>query len=352
MLADNEIKNFPELIYRYRSDVDYNYQSLLHNYLYAATPNALNDPLDCCITYNLDFIYKKLVKLEKFINNYALEIFPTKETKKVDEFSSCEEYETFYNQTHLDAIKKLSDISNKEIVKNFINKKALYLISLIRNCFGVISFSLLDGSPLLWSHYASNYKGFVLGFDFKTFNSIVNNYLLNDFVAEKNLELYGFHFVNYVHLNEIPDGTKLMYSLLLKSLNKNFDENNLLNYFKTYDEKRLLLSLITTKSKSWEYEKEVRLILPHSIFNDFNFRDFKNELPKFFKASDCYIPNQLIIGDKMNETNKAIIGYYCFLNNSVQLFQINTSRLMHEKTLYKVLIKPQDVLKEIPDKIE
>ena len=58
MIDENEFSS-ESILYRFRGDSEYNFDALLKNEMYAATPNILNDPLDCPITYNLDE-FKKL----------------------------------------------------------------------------------------------------------------------------------------------------------------------------------------------------------------------------------------------------------------------------------------------------
>ena len=149
MLTKEQIeKTNTEYIYRYRSSSEYNFDALLKNEMFAATPNILNDPLDCCITYDLNVLYNRLVNLKSFNAYYC-------QNSKKD----------------INELEKINDA--KKIIDN-LAKKIIYDI---RESFGVISFSLINNSNIMWSHYASNFKGFILSYNFQSMNKIVNTYL-------------------------------------------------------------------------------------------------------------------------------------------------------------------------------
>ena len=97
-MIDEKDFSHDSMLYRFRGDSEYNFDAMLKNEMYAATPNILNDPLDCPITYNLDKLYKKLLKREAFVQKYAELIFPCSlEKRDPSSFESYEAYHDYYN---------------------------------------------------------------------------------------------------------------------------------------------------------------------------------------------------------------------------------------------------------------
>ena len=131
--------NSKSMLYRFRSDSEYNFNALLNNEMFAATPNFLNDPLDCPITYDLDKLYKKLLKRKAFINKYAKEIFPSSKDKiRPSNFENFELYEAYRDSIFEEERSKLLDVNNSSIVKDFIKFLANDIIFKVRECFGIV----------------------------------------------------------------------------------------------------------------------------------------------------------------------------------------------------------------------
>ena len=332
-------------LYRYRSASEYNFDALLHNEIYASTPNILNDPLDSPITYNLDKLYKKLIKRESFTGKYANQIFPTS-CKKIDpsDFNTYEEYENYHQSIFIDAYEKTIDPNYATIVKSFINQLATEILYLVRECFGVVSFSLTCDNGVMWSHYASNYKGFVLKYHLLSMNQIVNEVVESDYFLKRFNGICGFHKVNYVPVDQIIDGTDLMYELICKKMAKKYEFNNMMDFLMVTKNQDLLLRLLTTKDKSWEYEQEIRLIYPREDIRMSLKSIIGEDNKQFFKVAKHYSPNGIIVGANMSNVHKAVIGYYCLQNNRVLLQGINPDYLMCERSLYLTLIKPQELI--------
>lgn len=332
-------------LYRYRSASEYNFDALLHNVMYASTPNILNDPLDSPITYDLDKLYKRLIKRESFVGKYAEQIFPASyEKKDPSSFNSYKEYEDYYQSISVDSYKKTINSKNAVIVKAFINQLAIDVLYAVRECFGIVSFSLSCANSVMWSHYASNYSGFVLRYHLLSMNQIVNEVADSNYFLKQFNGICGLHKVNYVSVDQIIDGTDLMYELICKRMAKKYEYKDMMDFLITTKYQDLLLQLLTTKDRSWEYEQEVRLIYPredmwmslHNITGD------KNK--QFFKVSDHYSPNGIIVGANMSSVHKAVVGYYCLQNNHVLLQRINVDNLMSERLLYLTLVKPQELI--------
>jgi len=124
---------------------------------------------------------------------------------------------------------------------------------------GLLCFSLKWNSPVLWSHYADKHRGLCLGFD-------------------------------------IPDqwAKKVMYveqRLKAEIENSNFsDDTNSAGY-----------KLITTKYRDWEYENEIRLIIP--------LESARYEDPNYF-ASYCkaFMLREIVVGVRSKITNQDLLA--------------------------------------------
>ena len=139
----------------------------------------------------------------------------------------------------------------------------------------VICFSRDPLNILMWSHYAESHKGFVLGFD--------EEILLNsgNFSRNSLIEIqYSDKKPAFSNKSWLPGHTDIY------------------NHFR---------NSISTKSRDWEYEKEVRLLTigsKESIYNTNTYRV-------------SYSPNSLkeiYLGAKMASMHKRLVTEY-FVNN-------------------------------------
>lgn len=136
-----------QIIYKYRTwSNEYHRNTLEKNELYFASPSEINDPFDF-----------------KAITDFSL-------------LNSTEKKETFINKV-IDSAKQISNIqiNEPEAKAELLSKLSLNLekyqagfnqtnFEYIDNRFGVISFSFIWNSILMWSHYSENHKGFCIGF--------------------------------------------------------------------------------------------------------------------------------------------------------------------------------------------
>lgn len=95
----------------------------------------------------------------------------------------------------------------------------------------VLSFAGIRDNPLLWSHYADQYKGFCVGFDYNRLGSVLESFFSTTDIS------FQESWVNYVV--EFPTIIPL-------------DDEE--------EDDRAFLKLLTTKSKYWNYEREYRYV--------------------------------------------------------------------------------------------
>jgi hypothetical protein len=129
----------------------------------------------------------------------------------------------FINRPDVSAVKYFKSTDLREFGKNIENKASEILkknIDIFLNTKGVACFSETNNNLLMWAHYGGKYKGFCL--EFKT------------------------------EFEPFEDLRKVKYS-------ENMPVFDTLSTFK-YKEYDGVIDLVCTKSKSWEYEKEWRLM--------------------------------------------------------------------------------------------
>ncbi|MCR5445791.1 MAG: DUF2971 domain-containing protein [Bacteroidales bacterium] len=235
----------PPTLYKYYPLNDYSIDALLHCYLYASHPYNFNDYFDCCkdiIEYDDYDEISKIFNLESSLRNY-------------------------FSPDCLNDKEKLKLL--QELHWQFSYSKK-----------GIVCFSPIKDSILMWSHYAQN-NGFVIEFDYSAFR--FNHY-----------PLFPIHYV------EKPE----VFSLKKYSLE--FAE----------------LMQTALKNECWSYEQEWRMIVrptepPLEIFgikNSMMMGGYKRQFIYSIKA-----------------LKHIILGYRFFLVDELQV--------VDEKTL-KVLVNP------------
>jgi hypothetical protein len=189
--------NLPDKLYKYES---FSVQSLLNlknQTVFFASPSEFNDPFDCAIKAELkDPTEEEIIKLRDI---YLSRDWPNHVINALKTTPLAR-----LKPTLIRAVRE----ANEEIIDTFIKTK------------GVSCFSEVNDELLMWAHYSNKYTGFCLEFS-------TNNELF-----EKA------HIVEYV--DQMP---KL----------------NILHAYGDSDQFEML-RLFCTKSKSWEYEKEWRVI--------------------------------------------------------------------------------------------
>ncbi|WOH37679.1 DUF2971 domain-containing protein [Thalassotalea fonticola] len=189
--------SIPEKLYKYES---FTVQSLLNlktQTVYFAPPSGFNDPYDCALKAQLD--EPTDLEIERLREIYLAKSWPK---HVIDELESRPIKEL--KPTLLRAARQASE----QIIDKFIQSR------------GVSCFSEVNDELLMWAHYADKYTGFCL--EFTTDNEL--------FEKAKKIE----------YVEQIP-------KLNIKSIYADGNRNEMLNLF-------------CTKSKSWNYEREWRVI--------------------------------------------------------------------------------------------
>lgn len=176
---------------------------------YFATPDTLNDPLDCAFYMEQVLNKIKSDSDQEFINKFE-EIATRSFNDKVTE----ERGSVF------------------QVLKNRLSQ------------LGVLSLSKRADEPLMWSHYANGHKGITVGIRKEYFES------MKDSVC-RDLKIIGGFNVEY---EESPNYLEIIDWYVKREIKtkKQIKNEHLLV--------GLLIAVIITKSKSWLYESEFRVI--------------------------------------------------------------------------------------------
>ena len=121
-------------------------------------------------------------------------------------------------------------------------KNAIITILNIQSIFGVFSLSEINDNQPMWSSYAKNYEGYCIEYDIEKFlkeNPKYNNDLQEVYYSDKREN----------------DPIKIILKVFYDSIYTSLQVDH-----KKYDIKDSLIKLVTTKAKSWSYQREWRLL--------------------------------------------------------------------------------------------
>lgn len=188
----------PKTIYKYEGFNTNSLRNLKAQSLYFGSPMGFNDPYDCALSATIDDLSEEGIDTIRCLYSQEKDV-----AEKVKQ--------EFLTLSNAEIQEKITKIALNEIASHkdeFLKSK------------GVACFSEVNDDLLMWSHYGGRYKGFCLEFSTKS-------------------ELFG-------KLRKIEYQSKMPAIDLVKLLIDDNDEQ--------------ILQIFLTKSESWSYEKEWRLI--------------------------------------------------------------------------------------------
>lgn len=263
--------NIPSSLYKYRVINEYSIQNLENDEVWVTTADKFNDPYDCALTLDCQYI-------KEILKKNLISIVPTiMKQKGIDLKVADAELENFRNQplqAFLKYILEKDQTFAKEpdkiqeiisFIENFFEEKLKQQIQKHVNTsqkgIFICCFSELNDSILMWSHYAANHTGICVEYDFKQSGP-------GDILTRVLQPL--------IYKDEIFDLSKY----LLQDKEK---FNNLVTSY-----------LAITKSLEWSYEKEWRL----SFSIGGGIDPFNRKVPK---------PKAIYLGSKISAENKELI---------------------------------------------
>jgi hypothetical protein len=166
-------QHLPKRIYKYRSDNQYARENLKSNTIWLASPASYNDPYDCFLRFaapNMVSAFERGL-IDPFVAGYKLNIPP----EKIEE--AKQSATPLHTLTQIIASIGTTD-RNPQQAAEVISKaipayvqSSVEVIQFLRNIAKLCSFSAVNDSILMWSHYADNHKGFCVEYDLEQFDS-------------------------------------------------------------------------------------------------------------------------------------------------------------------------------------
>jgi hypothetical protein len=230
-------QHLPKRIYKYRCDTDYARDCLKTDTVWMASPESYNDPYDCSLTFPLDTLLALL------------------EARMVDPFIKAAKLEGLISAGEIESAKKSSKplntivqhmrlLSSPEARHYWGGKAESYSAELVAHAQGTVaqiegfrkrakvcSFSAVNDSLLMWSHYANHHKGICIEYNLEALGA--------DHSFRKNLYpvLYSKDFYDLLpFMQGLTGGSRQEYRLMIP------------------------LVAMLHKFDGWEYEKEWRLM--------------------------------------------------------------------------------------------
>ncbi len=204
---------------------------------------------------------KKLYKY--YSSNFPLEKYLNSPTIRLSQLNALNDpFEGFITQ---DVLNELANkfhstlSSNKEITRSEIRESKQHIRRLI-NSVGITSLSETSRNLLMWSHYASEHKGFCVGYKLP---------LLPPHKS-KMIEPSEFKKVNY--------DSQLFDHEHIHLLNrKDIDTDEIFS--------QIAERILTTKSQEWTYEKEYRYITYIEQCDTIRYIKSRASIPKYIESA-------------------------------------------------------------------
>jgi len=249
------------MLYKYQRINTYFYDLLINNEFYFATPNELNDPMDC----NFNIVNEGD---ENDWRNWL---------DRFDFFSS-----------------KAKEVLFQHLKKNNFDENILFKkdnnFDQVRNSFGITCFGEKKDNLTMWSHYADSHKGVCIGFE-PQLNSTSQGFLFeNLFVDYPNdtipRNFYPLTKVDY--MDSIPE-----------------PYNNL------KEPPKELFKFVKTKHTKWSDELEHRLIIDFHLHKEKKYKFQKQHL------------KEVTFGMGINASDKELIQNLVNSIYSIDNFQVD-----------------------------
>lgn len=308
-LIDSKLKFIPDILFKFYSPTDQNLLDIREKRIWLPSPTVFNDPFECSIGFNMDEYIKSVIikfalreqkkkcpvatltftreDLYQIYNSYTKE--PAKAISQKKSFSLClmqilQQKDVSFQNCITQMISK-----RKDAAINFLNSIKLYSYRIA--CFSADwNFGGVCNKLLLWAHYTQSHQGFCVEYDISELQKRNNEHV------EKNI-LYS-----QLILGLFP----VSYNNKRVQISKTIVERHYLDKIDSSDEKtiqRICFRSILSKSLSWNYEKEWRLIVDNKTAKYYNNRisfPFIKAIYIGCNASEKLIRNLSEIGKDLN----------------------------------------------------
>ncbi|WP_337421049.1 DUF2971 domain-containing protein [Phocaeicola sp.] len=309
----------PARLFRYRPCNEMQFDAFYNDRIYAVNAQMFNDPYDCLIQYNKDYLYDSI--------NVGTSIESIKHLRDHLKNGGClpELWESLYGEARAKVIKDvIRNVTDEELERQAfdfeVNKENFFgnidrILKqaedyLRRNTF-IACFSETVKSITMWSHYAASHKGFVLEYDFKNLMSQC------DTCSQKDTCNYRVTYNLYpiIYDNRRYDATSFVEYYLGLSLGLNAKMNDRMYYTKA----------ALYKSPQWQYEKEWRLFLNKNNSTGLSCLNIKVKPVAIYYGNDMSAINKKILSGMAEE--KGIKEYQMYIDTQSDKYSMKFRKI-------------------------
>ena len=281
-------QHLPKRIYKYRRDCLNSRRNLETDTVWLSSPESYNDPYDCCFTFSEDTLLATLNKwlVEKFVTAHRLQdVVSAEQIKAAKESHNPLKAIAESVSESRDAKSSLSQRADaastaaRGVVENTACK-----IRQWKKLTKLCSFSAINDSLLMWSHYADNHQGFCL------------EYNLEGLRADHPLreKLYPV-----VYSKEIYDLTPWVQTLVTTPNRAEFNTE-------------LPILSVIHKFDGWRYEEEWRQVLiTNTVIADHDW-----QVPT---------PSRILLGSKMEAAKVGELTEIC-ARKAIEVWQMRLAK--------------------------
>lgn len=309
----------PSRLFRYRSCNEMQFDAFYNDRIYAVNARMFNDPYDCLIQYNKDYLYNSI--------NVGTSIEAIRQLRGYLRHGGHlpELWESLYGEERARVIKDvICNATNEDLerqVRAFeVNKKDFFnnidaILKqaedyLRRNTF-IACFSETVKSITMWSHYADSHKGFVLEYDLKNLNCQCDTCNKKDTCSDRVI----YNLYPIIYDNRRYDATSFVECYLGLSLGLNAK----------IDDKMYYTKAALYKSTQWQYEKEWRLFLNKDNSTGLSCLNIKVKPVAIYYGNDMSAINKKILSGMAKE--KGIKEYQMYIDTQSDKYSMKFRKI-------------------------
>lgn len=309
----------PSRLFRYRSCNEMQFDAFYNDRIYAVNARMFNDPYDCLIQYNKDYLYNSI--------NVGTSIEAIRQLRDDLRHGGHlpELWESLYGEERARVIKDvICNATNEDLerqVRAFeVNKKDFFnnidaILKqaedyLRRNTF-IACFSETVKSITMWSHYADSHKGFVLEYDLKNLNCQCDTCNKKDTCSDRVI----YNLYPIIYDNRRYDATSFVECYLGLSLGLNAK----------IDDKMYYTKAALYKSTQWQYEKEWRLFLNKDNSTGLSCLNIKVKPVAIYYGNDMSAINKKILSGMAKE--KGIKEYQMYIDTQSDKYSMKFRKI-------------------------
>lgn len=256
-------------------------ESIKNDLLYSSRADRLNDPYDCLLYFNESKL-KESIKKQMSVKNI----------RKTCEFDNYT-LEELYGVSSTESLLMILAHKRNQIIKR-VESYFPDVTEVLKKSTFISAFTEVVDSPIMWSHYGENHKGFALEYQFEHFFYEIEEYLDTDLTPNH----VGWRaLLPVIYSDARADATELAewYCLCKHYVDESLTDLNNAALVYHLPDMLLKLKLSLHKDYRWSYEKEWR-------------RVYSRLWPNEDKHECSFYPNvkatAIYLGTKISKENK------------------------------------------------